>query len=228
MQGRRRWLEAVAVTLQSVLLFGLGLAAWRSDPFGANREPEVLGGSGRILPLFVLPALGLLAAYTLGRWFLASQRKSSFGLAVAALLALSYGCLLLGGIWFRATGAQDTLTAAWIPWLVGYFLLLSRGPGCAAFRGVGHQCDPGRSCDLGGDDMVGLRIADYRRLTEQRVDDRSGSSGLALACRRFAVGLPRAARLASPATYLLATPRVSACLAAGRKGQTCLGPSGGG
>ncbi len=122
MQRRRRWLEAVAVSLQAVLLFGLGLAAWRSDPFGANREPEVFGGSGSFLPLFVLPALGLWGAYTLGRWFLASQRKSSFGVAVASLLALAYGCMLLGGAWVRATAAQETLTAAWIPWLVGFFL----------------------------------------------------------------------------------------------------------
>ena len=80
MHGPRRWLEAVAVSLQAVLLFGLGLVAWRSEPFGANREPEVFGGSGWILPLLGLPALGLSAAYTLGRWYMASHCKAAFGL----------------------------------------------------------------------------------------------------------------------------------------------------
>ena len=123
MPGSRRWLDAVAVSLHALLLLSLGIAAWLSAPLGPNREPPLFGDRGWSLPVLVLPALGLWAAYTLGRWFMASRRKAAFGVAVAGVMAAAYVCMVLTGIWIRASSAQETLTAAWVPWLVGYFLL---------------------------------------------------------------------------------------------------------
>ena len=91
--------------------------------FRAESRANAVGDRGWILPVLVLPALGLWAAHTLGRWFMASRRKAALGVAVAGVMAAAYVCMVFTGIWIRASSAQETLTAAWVPWLVGYFLL---------------------------------------------------------------------------------------------------------
>ena len=77
--------------------------------------------------MLALPALGLWAAYTLGRWFMATRRNAAFGVGVAGLMATAYVRMVLSGIWIHTTSTQETWTTAWFPWLVGYFLLFPLG-----------------------------------------------------------------------------------------------------
>ena len=125
--GLNGWANAVAVSAHSVLLLVLGLVAWRSEPTGPNREPAGFDGALAALPFLILPLLSLVSAVTLGRWFWRSPTKRRLGLVSAGLMAVGYAAMLVGVVLHYLSGSPDELTPAFIPWLVGYFLLLPVG-----------------------------------------------------------------------------------------------------
>lgn len=125
--GLNGWANAVAVSLHSVLLLVLGVVAWRSEPTGPNREPAVFDGALAILPVLILPLLSLVSAVTLGRWFWRAPTKRTLGMVSAGLMTAGYAAILVSVVLLYLSGLPDELTPAFIPWLVGYFLLLPAG-----------------------------------------------------------------------------------------------------